>query len=94
VRRYEGVDNFVYYGNTKYHYVYLGDTFPNVVDYDFGEIVAANIDIEVASESGFASPENPTEEVIAITIETKGLYVVFGCGSFKTEDTSIKYIRL
>lgn len=93
VKRYEGVDNFVYYGNTKYHYVYLGDEFPDYVDYDMPQIVIANIDIEVASEGGFAPPENPTEEVIAITVESKGTYVVFGCGDFTTKDNSIKYIR-
>jgi DNA polymerase elongation subunit (family B) len=93
VKRYEGVDNFVYYGNTKYHYVYLGDEFPNVVDYDFDKLVVANIDIEVASEGGFAPPENPFEEVIAITVESKGTYVVFGCGEFSSDKDSVKYIR-
>lgn len=93
VRRYEQVDNFVYYGNTKYHYVYLGDKFPAIIDYDFNEIVTSNIDIEVASENGFASPENPTEEVTAITLETRGTYVVFGCGDFTTERSDIKYIK-
>lgn len=93
VRRYEQVDNFVYYGNTKYHYVYLGDKFPATIDYDFSEIVTSNIDIEVASEGGFASPENPTEEVTAITLETRGTYVVFGCGDFETERPEVKYIK-
>ena len=93
VKKYENVENFSYYGNTKYHYVYIGDEYPNPVDYDFAEIVVANIDIEVASEGGFAPPENPFEEIIAITIESKGRYVVFGCGEFTTENNSIKYIR-
>lgn len=93
VRRYEGVDNFIYYGNTKYHYVYVADQFPNTIDFNFDDIVIANIDIEVASEGGFAPPENPTEEVVAITIESKGLYVVFGCGDFSTEKECVKYIR-
>jgi DNA polymerase elongation subunit (family B) len=93
VRRYEQVDNFVYYGNTKYHYVYLGDKFPTIIDYDFAEIVTSNIDIEVASENGFAPPENPTEEVIAITLETRGTYVVFGCGDFVTDRSDVKYIK-
>jgi DNA polymerase elongation subunit (family B) len=93
VRKYEGVDNFVYYGNTKYHYVHLGDAFPNMVDYDYSRVVVANIDIEVASEGGFAPPENPFEQVIAITIESNGTYVVFGCGEFTTDNENIKYIR-
>lgn len=93
VRRYEQVDNFVYYGNTKYHYVYLGDKFPNVVDFDFSQIVTSNIDIEVSSVAGFAPPENPYEEVTAITMETRGTYVVFGCGDFTTDNQHIKYIK-
>lgn len=93
VRRYENVDNFVYYGNTKYHYVYLGDKFPSTIDFNFNDIVTSNIDIEVASENGFASPENPTEEVIAITLETRGTYVVFGCGDFHSDRLDVKYIK-
>lgn len=93
VRRYESVDNFVYYGNTKYHYVYLGDKYPATIDYDFDQIVTSNIDIEVASENGFAPPENPTEEVTAITLETRGTYVVFGCGDFETDRSDVKYIK-
>ena len=93
VKQYENVENFVYYGNTKYHYVHICDEFPTTVDYDFNEIVIANIDIEVGSDGGFAPPENPFEEVIALTIESRGRYVVFGCGEFKTENPDVKYIR-
>jgi DNA polymerase elongation subunit (family B) len=93
VRKYEGVDNFVYYGNTKYQYVHLADAFPQMVDYDFSRIVIANIDIEVASEGGFAPPENPFEEVIAITVESNNTYVVFGCGEFTSSKDNVKYIR-
>jgi DNA polymerase elongation subunit (family B) len=93
VKQYENVDNFVYYGNTKYQYVYICDKFPHHIDYDFSKLVIANIDIEVASEGGFAPPENPYEEVIAITIETNDQYVVFGCDEFKTDKNNIKYIR-
>jgi DNA polymerase elongation subunit (family B) len=93
VKQYEHVDNFVYYGNTKYQYVYLCDTYPEHVDYDFSKIVIANIDIEVSSENGFAPVENPYEQVIAITIESDGRYAVFGCGEFSTTNKAIKYIR-
>ena len=92
VRKYTDVDNFVYYGNTKYHYVHLGDQFPGVVEFDLSKLVTANIDIEVASENGFAPVENPFEEVIAITVESKGMYVVFGCGEFSTKNPQVKYI--
>jgi len=93
VRKYDGVDNFVYYGNTKYQYVHLADSFPGVIEYDFGSLCIANMDIEVASELGFAPPENPFEEITAITIAARGTYVAFGCGEYVTENTNIKYIR-
>ena len=93
VRKYESVENFEYYGNTKYQYVHLADTFPGLVEYDFSKLVVANIDIEVASENGFAPVENPFEEVIAITVESAGKYAVFACGQFSTTDTRVNYIR-
>ena len=93
VRKYTDVDNFVYYGNTKYHYVHIADNFPGEVEFDLSKIVTANIDIEVASENGFAPVENPFEEVIAITVESKGVYVVFGCGDFHNERDDVKYIK-
>ena len=93
VRKYEHVDNFTYYGNTKYHYVHIADSFPEMIDYDFSQVVIANIDIEVASENGFAPVENPFEEVIAITVECKGTYVVFGCGDFTPSNDNVKYIK-
>jgi DNA polymerase elongation subunit (family B) len=97
VKRYENVDNYVYYGNTKYQYVHLCDEYPNQVEYDFSKLVIANIDIEVSSEAGFAPVENPYEQVIAITVESKGRYCVFGCGEFtipaEHKNTSIKFFR-
>lgn len=93
VKKYEHVDNFIYYGNTKYQYVHLCDEYPNRVEYDLSQVVIANIDIEVASESGFAPPENPYEEVIAITVESDNRYVVFGCSEFKNTRDNVKYIK-
>ena len=92
VRRYEGVDNFVYYGNTKYHYVYLGDKFPNTIDYDFSEIVVSNLDIEVGSENGFPDPSIASEEVTAITIKLDGRYYALGCNDFVCPD-GVDYLK-
>ena len=38
------------------------------------------LDIEVASEGGFATPENPTQPIVAITAEVWGHHYVWGCG--------------
>lgn len=93
VRKYEQVDNFTFYGNTKYHYVYISDLFPEIINYDLSKLVIANIDIEVTSDAGFAPPENPFEQVVAITMEVAGTYYVFGCGDFMTDKESVKYLK-
>lgn len=93
VKRYSDVDGFKFFGNTRWVYVHLSDAFPNVVEYDSTKIVTANIDIEVASENGFAPVENPFEEVIAITIKAHGRFYVFGCGNYQSDKENIKYIR-
>lgn len=93
VRKYENVSNFVFYGNTKYQYVFIADEFPEMIDYDISELLIANIDIEVASESGFAPTENPFEEITAITLESRGTYIVFGCGEFTHSRDDVKYIK-
>lgn len=93
MKKYQHVDNFKFYGNTKFQYVYIADEYPELIDYDISELVIANIDIEVASENGFAPPENPFEEVIAITLESKGKYVVFGCGEFAHNNSNVYYIK-
>jgi len=56
-------------------------------------LVIANIDIEVASENGFAPTENPFEEVTAITIECNDTYLVFGCNEYVNSNPKVKYIR-
>jgi len=93
VKQYSDVDGFKFFGNTRWVYVYLSDRFPNVVEFDPTKIVVANIDIEVASENGFAPVENPTEEITAITIKAHGRFYVFGCGIFETDREDVKYIK-
>lgn len=93
VNRYENVDNFTYYGNTKYHYAFISDEFTGIIDYNISNIIIANIDIEVGSDSGFAKPENPFEQIIAITIETCGKYISFGCGDFQPKESTVNYIK-
>lgn len=93
IKKYSEVDNFVFFGNTKFQYVYIGDTFPQLIDYNIEKLVIANIDIEVTSEIGFAPPENPFESVVAITLEVGGIYYVFGCGEFTTQQEGVHYIK-
>lgn len=93
VKKYSDVGGFKFFGNTRWVYVYLSDRFPNHIDFDHTKIVIANIDIEVASENGFAPVENPYEEITAITIKAHGRFYVFGCGDYINNREDVKYIR-
>ena len=85
VTKYKDVPNFTVYGNTDYVYQYIGDYFPEEVDYDLSQIPVCYIDIETTCESGFPQVDNPTEQVIAISLSMNGKTTVFGLGKFKTE---------
>ena len=93
-RKYEGVENFKIYGSTKWAYVYLNEKYGN--DYDVDQIKVANIDIEVASEDGFPSPELANQPVTAICISYthngKKRYYVIGNGKYERSRDDVHYI--
>ena len=91
VNQYAGVDNFTVYGNTDYVYQYIGDCFPDEVNYNFSEIPICYMDIETTCERGFPQVENPLEAVIAITVSMSGETHVFGLGNFKTDARKTYY---
>jgi len=91
VNQYAGVDNFTVYGNTDYVYQYIGDCFPDEVNYNFSEIPICYMDIETTCERGFPQVENPLEAVIAITVSMSGETHVFGLGNFKTNARKTYY---
>ena len=82
VKQYEGIPNFKIYGNTDYVYQYIGDEFPDEVDYDMSKIVVAHIDIETQCEHGFPQVDDPQESVIGITLSVNGKKYVLGLGEF------------
>jgi len=82
VNNYSGIPNFKIYGNTDYVYQYIGDEFPDDVDYDMSKIVVAHIDIETRCEYGFPQVDDPQEEIIGITLSVNGKKYVLGLGEF------------
>ena len=93
IKRYKDVHNFEFYGNTDFHYCYISDNFSDTIDYNFNDLVVANIDIETGSDSGFPEPEDAIEPVIAITMKIKDTFYVFGCGDYVPTEDNIKYIK-
>lgn len=59
------------YGMTDYKFVYLYDTYPGIVDFDFSLLNVISIDIENDSEGGFADLDTADKEINAITLSKK-----------------------
>jgi DNA polymerase elongation subunit (family B) len=92
---YKNVTNFEYYGNTKFQYPYIADTFPDKVDWDIDQIRILTIDIECESENGFPDPQYASEPLICITAKdhsSKKIFV-FGMGNFVNDRDDVNYIK-
>lgn len=93
VRTYDNVEGFKIYGNQKYHYAFLAETFPGEVAWDRSYITTCNIDIEVGSESGFPEPASASEPITAITMKTQKDFVVFASGDFNNHRSDVRYVK-
>ena len=91
LKKYEGVENMKLYGHTNFNYSYIGETYPDTIDYNLEHIKIMYIDIEVGSEHGFPDPEIASEEVTAITTKMGDDIQVWGCGEFKNDKDNITY---
>lgn len=93
ISRYEDVANMEIYGLTTFAYTYIFDNFKGEINYDPKIIRIGNIDIECAADEGFPDIQKADKEITAITLRFNGVNYVFGCGEFKTNDPSIKYLK-
>ena len=91
LKKYEGVENMKLYGHTNFNYSYIGETYPDNIDYNLEHIKILYIDIEVGSEHGFPNPETAPSEVTAITTKMGDDIQVWGCGEFKNDNEKITY---
>lgn len=95
VKRYEGVESFTIYGNSKYEYAFIADQHPEKeIKWTLDPIVVAYIDIEVGSEAGMPDVELANNPVTAITVKFSNdpQYYVLGCGQFKPHRNDIEYL--
>ena len=80
---------FEIYGNTDYTYQFIGDKFPDEVNYSMKTLKVGYIDIETTSENGFPQVTNPQEKVNVITLAVEDRTYVFGLGDFQIDDPDI-----
>ena len=94
VEQYKSQSNLVY-GNNQFQYCYLADQYPKAVNWDIDNILIVTIDIEVACENGFPSPEVAEEPLLSITVKNhqNKKFVVWGVGEFKNTREDVTYIE-
>ena len=87
VGRYDGVNGFGVYGDIDPQYQFIADKYGSEEDvpYDPSLIRVLSIDIEVESEDGFASVDDPRERVNAITMIQGNEVHALGLGEFSVE---------
>ena len=92
IRKYEEVQNFKMFGNTRLEYAFIADNQKGVVDWDIKELDIAIIDIEVGSENGFPDPADANEPITAIAVRRlNGGTIVYGCGDFVNTNPNVEY---
>jgi DNA polymerase elongation subunit (family B) len=93
MKRYDEVENFKVYGNSRYEYAYIADTHKGMIDWDIEDVLIAVIDIEVGSENGFPDPYQANEPITAITMSyLNGETLVYACGEYQIKGEE-KYIK-
>ena len=85
ISQYQDVQGFEVYGNTQYIYPFICENHEQDLSYDMSKINIAYIDIETTCEDGFPSIEDPTEQVIAITMVMNDTRVCWGLGTFDVD---------
>lgn len=93
VKKYEDVEGFKIYGQTRFEYSFIADEHPNAVEWEQEHVLIAVVDIEVGSENGFPDPYIAQEPITAIGIKyIGGKMYVLGCGDYETKGDEI-YIK-
>jgi DNA polymerase elongation subunit (family B) len=93
INRYKDISNMEIYGYDNFAYTHIFDEFTGEIDYDPTLVKVGTIDIECKADEGFPDIELADKEITAITLRVDGQSIVFGCWEFKTEDSSVHYIR-
>jgi DNA polymerase elongation subunit (family B) len=95
IDKYQKVDNFKLYGNTRYVNQYISDNYPEeAIKFDISKIKLVTIDIEVASENGFPDVQSAQEELLTISLQdytTKNI-ITWGVKPFNNTQENVNYI--
>jgi len=100
IRRYQDIDNFKMYGNTKWEYNFINNQFPDEIKWDINDLNIVPLDIEVDSEGGYADDvEDPWQPIVAIALELSQKRYVLGVpssgweGKYVNNDPNVTYVE-
>ena len=95
ISKYENIDNFILYGNTRYINQYISEKYQeDSIKFDINKIRLITIDIEVGSENGFPDVKSCQEELLTISIQdysTKKI-ITWGVKPFNNTQENVNYI--
>ena len=95
ISKYENIDNFTLYGNTRYINQYISEKYQeDSIKFDINKIRLITIDIEVGSENGFPDVKSCQEELLTISIQdysTKKI-ITWGVKPFNNTQENVNYI--
>ena len=91
-KKYDGIDSFKIYGNTRWVAQFIQDRFPDELHFDRNAINVASIDIEVISHDGFPEPMEALHPIVAICIKNNidEVFHVFGIKPYDDTQKKVK----
>jgi len=90
LKQFEDVSGKTIYGNTRFEYVFIGEQYKGMIEWDINNISIGILDIEVGSENGFPDPYEANEPITAIALKyLNGEMHVFGCGEYEIKGQEI-----
>jgi DNA polymerase elongation subunit (family B) len=83
------------FGLDRFHYQYIGQEYPGRIEWSREYIKIFTLDIETTCEAGFPDVENPTEELICITIKNQSnkQIITWGVGDFYHDRDDVTYVK-
>lgn len=97
IKEMEGISNSTpWYGMDRTILQFIGDKFPEEVNFNKSAIHVANIDIEVHSEDGFPNPDEARHPITAITIKSSrdDVYRVWGLREYDTSKSPHSHLKI
>ncbi len=88
-------ENSPVFGLERFHYQFIGQEYPNEINWSKEYIKIFTLDIETTCENGFPDVENPQERLICITIKNQSnkKIITWGVGDFYHDRDDVTYVK-